>query len=97
MSGNLPPGCTQRDIDEAAGYWDYDEDYEPIYRTVECRNCKREMQQDDQTRRWYLLSDVEEFGMYHMRHNRSDALDAYETKEGWFCCTQCEHDPEYQP
>jgi hypothetical protein len=56
-----------------------------------CVLCSREIQQDDDTRRWYYADDVDALGMNYMLgyHN---ALDAFEAQGGWVCGAGCYND-----
>lgn len=83
---NLPHGVTTRDIDNLCRPTDND-----FPNRVECVLCKREMEQDDSTRRWFDAEDIAAFGMTYCL-TFSNALDVFEMQGGLCCGAACYND-----
>jgi hypothetical protein len=83
---NYPAGMTQGEHDRT-----FADAANQFPNTESCFLCGREMQQDDDTRRWFLADDVAALGMNYML-GYHDALDVFETESGWCCGQQCWND-----
>jgi hypothetical protein len=83
---NYPAGFTQGEHDRTFG-GARGNDYP---NREDCFLCSRSIEQDPESRHWFLEEDVDLYGIENLGFSQS--VDAFETQEGWVCSADCWND-----